>query len=59
LLATLLLPATGAPIEPKLTTTQLDRAKKLLADWRELDFTRMKATAIPFPGKADQTCPLM
>ena len=48
-----------AAIEPKLTTAQLDQAKKMVADWRELDFDRMKATAIAVPGKEGRTCPPM
>lgn len=48
-----------AAIEPKLTTAQLDQAKKMVAGWRELDFERMKAKAIAVPGKEGQTCPPM
>ena len=46
-------------IEPKMTTTQLDQVKKMIADWRKLDFEQMKATQIKFPGSETQTCPPM
>ncbi len=48
-----------AAIEPKMTTAEIDRAKKMVADWRELDFERMKATPIAIPGKEGRTCPPM
>jgi hypothetical protein len=48
-----------AAIEPKLTTAQLDEAKKQVAAWHALDFQKMKATEIPVPGQAGRTCPPM
>jgi TPR repeat protein len=48
-----------AAIEPKLTTVQLDRAKKMVTAWRELDFGRMKAATLSIPGKEGRTCPPM
>ena len=48
-----------AAIEPKLTTAELEQAKKLAADWHPLDFERLKATQIPVPGREGRTCPPM
>jgi TPR repeat protein len=48
-----------AAIEPKLTTAELEQAKKLASDWRELDFNQLKATAINAPGREGRACPLM
>lgn len=48
-----------AAIEPKLTTAQLDEAKKQVASWHALDFQKMKAAGIPVPGQAGRTCPPM
>ena len=48
-----------AAIEPKLTTVQLDQAKKMVAGWRQLDFDQMKASRIAIPGKEARTCPPM
>ncbi|MBV8190518.1 MAG: sel1 repeat family protein [Alphaproteobacteria bacterium] len=48
-----------AAIEPKMTTAQLDEARKRVAAFHALDFERMKASKIPVPGQADRTCPPM
>jgi TPR repeat protein len=48
-----------AAIEPKLTTAQLDQAKKQVAVWHALDFQKMKAAEIPVPSQAGRTCPPM
>jgi len=45
-------------IEPKMTTAQLDEAKKRVAAWKKLSFEEMKAAKIPVPG-TDRTCPPM
>ena len=44
-------------IEPKLTTAQLDQAKKMAADWHALSFDEMKAMPLGVPGNAGQSCP--
>jgi hypothetical protein len=48
-----------AAIEPKMTTAQLDRVKKMAKDWHKLDFEQMKATKIAIPGDATRTSPAM
>ena len=48
-----------AAIEPKLTTAELEQAKKRVADWHALDFERLKATQIAVPGREARTCPPM
>jgi hypothetical protein len=48
-----------AAIEPKMTTAQLDEARKRVADFHALDFQKMKATEIPIPGQSGRTCPPM
>jgi TPR repeat protein len=48
-----------AAIEPKMTTAQLDEARKRAAAFHALDFEKMKATAIPVPGQPGRTCPPM
>jgi TPR repeat protein len=46
-------------IEPKMTTAQLDQAKKMVADWRKLDFAGMQAAKITIPGNVSRACPAM
>jgi TPR repeat protein len=46
-------------IEPKLTTAELDQAKKMVAGWHKLDFEQMKATPITVPDKERRTRPPM
>jgi TPR repeat protein len=46
-------------IEPKMTTAQLEQAKKLVVDFRKLDFEQMKATPITLPGADKKLCPPM
>ena len=48
-----------AAIEPKLTTAQLDQAKKMVAGWRQLDLEQVKATPITVPGSDKRACPPM
>jgi TPR repeat protein len=48
-----------AAIEPKLTTAQLDEARRRVAAWHALDFEKMKAAEIPVPGQAGRSCPAM
>jgi TPR repeat protein len=48
-----------AAIEPKLTTAELEQAKKLVAGWKPLDLAQLKATPISVPGREGRTCPPM
>jgi len=45
-------------IEPKMTTAQMDQAKKMADGWHPLTFEQMKATTIAFPG-GGKNCPAM
>ena len=48
-----------AHIEPALTTAELDKVKKRVAAWHDLNFAEMKATPVTIPGKEGQSCPPM
>jgi hypothetical protein len=48
-----------AAIEPKLTTAELEQAKKQVAAWKPLDLQQLKATPIKIPGPEGRTCPPM
>jgi TPR repeat protein len=45
-------------IEPKMTTAQLDKVKKMVADWHKLDFAKMKETQFTIE-EIGRTCPAM
>jgi TPR repeat protein len=46
-------------IEPKMTTDQINEAKKLADAWRPLSVQELKSTVINLPGTAARVCPAM
>lgn len=46
-------------IEPKMTTDQLNEAKRLVEGWRPLTVQELRGTAITLPGAPGRSCPAM
>ena len=46
-------------IEPKMTTEQLNEAKRLVETWHPLTVQELRGTAIALPGAPGRSCPAM